>query len=348
MSYWAAVLAGGSGTRFWPLSSKRRPKQFLPLAGDTPLLVKSVERLEGLIPPERILVVTGGALVGATEQLLSRLPPENILSEPKACSTAPALAWASWHAWQRDPDAVLLSLHADWYVQDDRAFRQVARRALEVAVKHDLLVTVGMQPDRVEIGYGYIVPGEPLEEGVQLVERFVEKPDSRHAAELIEKGALWNSGLFAWSARRFFVESEEVAPEISPHLELLRSGDIEGFFDRVTPVAVDVSHFERSSRVAVVAGSFGWDDVGTWAALPRVRQCDERGNVVVGQAHVFDSSGTVVWAEEGAVVVEGVEDLVVVRAGGVTLVTTKERAAHLKELLEKLPTWLRDLPEGSA
>lgn len=345
MGYWAAVLAGGSGTRFWPLSNSRRPKQFLPLAGERPLLLNSVERLEGLIPPERVLVVTGRSLVGPTAELLQALPQENILAEPKARSTAPALAWASWHAWQRDPDAVLLSLHADWHVEDDLAFRQSARRALEVAVRYDVLVTVGMRPTRVEVGYGYIVPGAQLEEGVNRVERFVEKPDARHAAALIERGALWNSGLFAWSARRFLAESEEVAPEIGPHLELLRSGDVEGFFDKVTPVAVDISHFERSRRVAVVAGNFGWDDVGTWAALSRVRECDERGNVVVGQAQVFDSSGSVVWVEEGAVVVDGVENLVVVRAGGVTLVTTKDRAAYLKELLEKLPSSVRDLPE---
>lgn len=345
MSYWAAVLAGGSGTRFWPLSSRRRPKQFLPLVGDAPLLVQSVERLRGLIPPERILVVTGRDLAGATGELLSLLPRENILAEPRARSTAPALTWASWHAWGRDTHAVLLSLHADWYVEDEEAFRQTARRALEVAVRYDVLVTVGMRPTRVEIGYGYIVPGEPLEPGVNRVERFVEKPDARGAAELIGRGALWNSGLFAWSAKRFFAESEEVAREISPHLGLLRGGDLEGFFEKVTPVAVDVSHFERSGRVAVVAGSFGWDDVGTWAALSRVHQSDDGGNVTVGEAHVVESRGSVVWAEEGAVVAYGVEDLVVVRAGGVTLVTTKERAARLKELLEKLPPSVRELPE---
>lgn len=345
MSYWAAVLAGGSGTRFWPLSTRRRPKQFLPLVADAPLLVKSVERLQGLIAPEQILVVTGRNLASATGELLSVLPRENILPEPRARSTAPALAWASWHAWARDANAVLLSLHADWYVRDDEAFRQTARRALEVAVKYDVLVTVGMQPTRVDIGYGYIVPGEPLEQGVNRVERFVEKPDARLAAELIGRGALWNSGLFAWSARRFFAESEEVAREISPHLGLLRRGELEGFFEKVTPVPVDVSHFERSGRVAVIAGSFGWDDVGTWAALSRVRECDDGGNVAVGEAYLVESRGSVVWAEEGPVVAYGVEDLVVVRAGGITLVTTKERAAHLKELLERLPPSVRELPE---
>jgi mannose-1-phosphate guanylyltransferase len=302
--------------------------------------------LEGLIPPERILVVTGRPLAEATRELLPQLPEENILAEPVARSTAPALAWATWQAWHKDPEAVVLSLHADWHVGDDQAFREAARKALEVAVKYDVLVTVGMQPTRVEIGYGYIVPGEVLEPGVNRVERFVEKPDSLRAAELIGKGALWNSGLFAWTARRFFAESEEVAREIAPHLELLRSGDEAAFFEKVTPVAVDVSHFERSSRVAVVAGSFGWDDVGTWAALCRVRRCDEGGNVVVGGAYVFDSTGSVVWAEDGVVVVDGVADLVVVRARGVTLVTTKDRAAHLKEILEKLPAAVRDLPES--
>lgn len=347
MSYWAAVLAGGSGTRFWPLSSSRRPKQFLSLAGNEPLLVQGVRRLEGLIPLERILVVTGRGLVEPTREMLPQVPRENILGEPRACSTAPALAWASWLAWQQDPEAVVLSLHADWHVADAAAFRETARRALEVAARYDVLVTVGMQPTRVEIGYGYIQPGKPLEDGVSLVERFVEKPDAVRAAELMRQGALWNSGLFAWTARRFFEETEAVAFEIGPHLERLKSGDVAGFFEKVTPVAVDISHFERSKKVAVVAGRFGWDDVGTWSALARVRQCDEKGNVLVGEVHAFETEGSVVWAEEGPVVVDGVRDLVVVRAGGVTLVTTRDRAARLKELLERLPPSVRNRPEGT-
>ena len=343
MSRWAAVLAGGSGTRFWPLSTNRTPKQLLPLAGPEPLLVQTVKRLGGLIPPERILVITSTQLRGVTGKLLPEIPDDNLLGEPRAASTGPALAWATQVVAAREPDASVLALHADWFVDDEAAFRTTGRRALEVAERYDVLVSVGMVPTRPEIGYGYIQPGEVLEGEVCRVERFVEKPSIDRAAALIRSGALWNSGLFAWTARRFFAETESLVPEIAPHLARLRRGDVDGYFQSVTPIAVDVSHFERSRRVAVVSGGFAWDDVGTWGALSRIRTPDEAANVLVDDAVAVDSSGSVVWAGDGPVVLFGVRDLVVVRANGVVLVTTQERAARLKDLLPSLPPRLRDV-----
>lgn len=343
MSRWAAVLAGGSGTRFWPLSTPQHPKQMLPLTGEQPLLVQAVDRLAGLIPPERILVITGQALVEETRRLLPSLPAGNVLGEPRAASTAPALAWATAVAHAADPDAAILSLHADWHVGDDALFRETAAAALDAAVVHDALVTVGIEPTRPEAAYGYIQPGEALDATARRVERFIEKPDGNRATQLIAQGALWNSGLFAWSARRFFAETEAHAPELAPHLQRLQAGDVDDFFAAVTPVAVDVSHYERSQRVAVVAGRFPWDDVGTWAALARVRAADAHGNVVIGNVVAHDAEGCVVWAGDGPVVIDGVGDLVVVRANGVVLVTTKQRAARLKALLAALPDGLRDL-----
>ncbi len=341
MSIWAAVLAGGSGTRFWPLSTPEHPKQFLPLAGDEPLLVQAVRRLEGLVPPERVLIVTSRRHVAETRRLLAMLPAANVLGEPRPASTAPALAWATSRARAADAEAVVLSLHADWFVGDAAAFRATAAQALDIARRHDVLVTVGMVPTRPETGYGYIEPGEPLEGPARQVRRFIEKPDRERAEALIAKGALWNSGLFAWPADRFFAETAEHAPELAPHLAALDGGDVEGFFERVTPVAVDVSHFERSARVAVVPGAFDWDDVGTWAALHRARGQDRGGNVVVGDAVAHDAEGCVLWADDGPVVAHGVRDLVVVRANGITLVTTRRRAADLKRLLEHLSPELR-------
>lgn len=342
MSHWAAVLAGGSGTRFWPLSTATRPKQFLPLAGDRPLLAEAVDRLQGLVPPERVLVVTGRVLADATQRLLPQLPKENLLAEPRPASTAPALVWATATARARDSDAVVLSLHADWYIGDAAAFREAAARALEVAAHHDVLVTVGIEATRPDTGYGYLEPGEPLGRTAHRVTRFIEKPDASRAAALIAAGARWNSGLFAWTAARFLTETEAVAPEIAPHLPRLAAGDVEGFFRAVTPIAVDVSHFERSQRVAMVPGRFSWDDVGTWDALARVRRRDAGGNVAVGEAALRDAADCVIWAESGAVVVDGVRDLVVVSARGITLVTTRERATDLKALLESLPPSIRE------
>ncbi len=343
MSRWAAVLAGGSGTRFWPLSTSRSPKQLLALTGSEPLLAQTVKRLSDIVPPERVLVITGAQLRDATRTVLPGVPEANILGEPRAASTGPALAWATQVAQSRDPEASVLSLHADWFVGDDGAFRVTAARALDVAERLDVLVTVGLVPTRPDVGYGYILPGTPLEGDACTVSRFIEKPEAQGAIQLIREGALWNSGLFAWTARRFFAETEAVSPEIAPHLAMLRRGDIEGYFRAVRPIAVDVSHFERSHRVAVVPARFPWDDVGTWAALARVRAKDESGNTVVGDVTVAESTGCVAWSEEdGPVVLFGVRDLVVVRANNVVLVTTAERAPHLKDLLATLPPRLRD------
>jgi len=344
MSRWAAIVAGGSGTRFWPLSRSDRPKQFLPLDGTQSLLYKTFDRLRGLLPPDRVLVVTSNTLVARTRQLLPDLPPENVLGEPKAASTAPALSWATAVAHERDAEASVLSLHADWHVGDGEAFRTTCVRALEVAERFDVLVTVGVVPTRPEIGYGYIIPGTPLEGDAWRVERFVEKPDTQRAQQLIQSGALWNSGLFAWTASRFFSETEALAPEIAPHLPLLRGGGVDAFFAAVTPIAIDVSHYERTQRAAVVSGTYAWDDVGTWAALARVRALDAAGNVLVGDAIAREAHDCVVWADEGVVVADGVRDLVIVRSGRTTLITTRERAAHLKTLLETLPNDLRDQP----
>lgn len=315
----------------------------LALAGEEPLLVQTVRRLRGLIDPRHTLIITGERLVERTRRLLPELPADNVLAEPRAASTGPALAWATAVAAGQDQGASVLSLHADWFVGDDEAFRAAAREALEAAERHDLLLTVGVVPTRVDVAYGYIIPGEPLGGNARRVARFVEKPDAARAAELIQSGALWNSGLFAWTAARFFAETDAVAREIAPHLPALRAGDAARFFRAVTPIAVDVSHFERSKRVAVVAGRFPWDDVGSWTALARVRSRDHGGNVVVGEAVAREAQNCVVWSADGPVVVDGVKDLVVVRAHGVTLVTTTDRAQHLKSLLETLPASLREL-----
>lgn len=343
MSRWAALLAGGSGTRFWPLSTQSRPKQLLPLAGDAPLLVQSVRRLEGIVPPERVVVITSRALADETRRLLPDVPPDQVLAEPRAASTGPALVWATETIRARDAEASILSLHADWWIGDDDAFRRTAVKALDVAERHDVLVTVGIVPTRPDTGYGYIEPGDPLDADVRRVARFTEKPSAVVAGRLVARGALWNSGLFAWRADRLVRETEAHAPEIAPQLSVLRAGDIEGFFRKVTPIAIDVSHFERSDRVAVVPGAYPWDDVGTWSALARVRARDEQGNVASGDVVLHASDRCVAWADDGTIVLDGVSDLVVVRANGVTLVTTRERAAQLKLLLESLPERLRNL-----
>jgi mannose-1-phosphate guanylyltransferase len=339
---WAVLLAGGSGTRFWPLSTPENPKQLLPLAGSVPSAQESVERLVGLIPRERILVVAGENLAERLRELLG-LARENVLVEPRAASTAPALIWATWEARRRDPEAEVLSLHADWAVGDAAAFRRTADLALVTARRHDRLVTVGMVPSRPETGYGYIVPGAPLDEHASTVARFLEKPDAATALDLMAAGALWNSGLFAWTADRLLAEVRRHTPEVTGALRSLERGDVGEFFRTLTPISIDVGVLERSDAVAVVPGDFAWDDVGTWQALARVRPKDTSGNVVVGHATLHDSHDCIVWSERDTVVLSGVQDLIVVQANGRILVLPAARAASMKQLLDSLPADVRDV-----
>lgn len=336
MSLWAVILAGGSGTRFWPLSTPQRPKQLLPLVGDRPLLAQAVARLDGLVAAEHVLIVTGPSLVDTVAAAVPQVPRSQVLAEPRAASTAPALAWAAQWISQRDPGAQMLSLHADWAVSDDRAFRAAARQALAVAAEYDVLVTVGVKPSRNETGYGYIVPAGPLG-GARTVRRFVEKPSPARAALLRRRGALWNTGLFAWGVARFLGEAGAYARELKPGWPALATGDVAGFFTAVRPIAVDVAVLERTKRLAVVAGTFAWDDIGSWDALLRIRRADPRGNVVVGNATVADDVyRSVIWSDGEHVAVIGLEDTVVVRANGHTLVMPTGRAERLKELVQRL------------
>jgi len=348
LNRWAVILAGGVGSRFWPLSTPGRPKQLLPLIGDSPLLADTVARLAPLVPPERTLIVTNASLSAAVRSLLPRLPAENVIAEPRAAGTAPALAWAAETIARRgSADDVMLCVHADWAIGNDPEFRATLARAADLAEREQSLVTVGIVPARPDPGFGYIEPGDPVSDGAsdaaRRVARFAEKPNRETAARMVASGYLWNSGIFVWRAVDFLAEVRSRTPEVAPFLPLAESGDIRAFFSSVTPISVDEGVLERSPRVLVIPGDFGWDDVGTWAALHRVRKRDGSGNATFGDVHAVQASDNVVHADAGSVVLYGVSDLVVVTRDGLTLVTTKEKAAELKQLLDALPPSVREL-----
>jgi len=344
MTRWAVVLAGGVGSRFWPISTPDRPKQLLPLATTEPMLADALARLAPIVPPERTLVLTNAGLVDAIARIAPALPRENLIAEPKPAGTAAALAWGAHLIAQRGArDDVMISVHADWAIGDADGFRAALIAAAETAERQHALVTVGVVPVRPDPGFGYIQPGEPAGPQARRVSRFVEKPDRARAEAMVRDGFLWNSGIFVWRAGDFLDEIAALTPEIAPHLAA-HPDDAAGFFGAVDkPIAVDVGVMERSARVLVVPGDFGWDDVGTWAALKRVRECDARGNALSGIVHALDASDNVVHADGNAVVLYGVRDLVVVSRPGLTLVTTTERASDLKQLIDTLPPHIREL-----
>jgi mannose-1-phosphate guanylyltransferase len=333
----AVILAGGVGSRFWPLSTPARPKQLLPLVTERTMLEDTVARLEPMVAADQLLILTSQSLAPAVRELLPQLGADQVLAEPRAAGTAAALTWASLEVRRRSgPDAVLVSVHADSAVADEAAFRATLTAAADAAEHERALCLVGIVPTEPHPGLGYIEPGAEIAGGVRRVTRFIEKPDRAAAAALVRAGCLWNSGIFAWRVEDFLAEVRAHTPELSAALEA--GATAAGFFGAVrgTP-SVDVAVLERSGRVVVVPGAFGWSDVGTWGSLRAVRRLDAAGNAVHGAAELVDARNNVVHAAAGRVVLYGVSDLVVVAREGVTLVTTVEQSADLKALLDALP-----------
>lgn len=350
---WAVVFAGGIGSRFWPLSTPERPKPLLALVSDRTLIEDTVGRLQPVIPPERVLILTSHDIAPAIRSVTRDVPERNVLVEPRPLGTAAALAWGAQEVARRaGPSAICCTMHADLAVDFPAEFRHTLRRAAAHAAREGALVSIGVRPYRPETGFGYVQPGVPLDSSAPLAKggaaatvEFVEKPSEHEAEERIEGGALWHSGVVVGSAGTFLSELASHTVEVSAALVPLAVGDLDGFVRLVRPASVERGLLERTRRLLVVAGEFGWDDVGTWASLRRARELDDDGNGAVGPAHFSDSECNVVHSEAGTVVLYGVSHLLVVSLDGLTFVTTLARSSDLNPLLDTLPGSMRIHPK---
>lgn len=344
---YAVVMAGGSGTRFWPASRKARPKQFLPISGGQPMLAETCARLAGLVPLERTLVVTAESQAELVRRTLPGLPRENVLCEPAARNTAPCVAFAAEEIARRAPDSLQIVLPADHVIRPLEAFQRTLRAALAAATREEALVIFGVRPDHPATGYGYIEAGATLAEldgePLYAVKRFVEKPDRARAEQFLAAGTfLWNSGMFVWHTRAIRAALATHAPAIAAGFARLAAGEaLERVYPQLPSVAIDVAVLEKAANVRMLPIGYGWNDVGSWSALPEVHAPDAQGNwrALSGGARLVaeDARGCVAYAEGDEVIaLVGVRDLVVVRAGRATLVCPRERAQDVKKIVERL------------
>ncbi len=350
--YYAVIMAGGGGTRLWPLSRKTKPKQMLSLFDELTLFQISVQRLKGLFPPERIFVVTVREQADQLRLQTPEIPENNFILEPSPRGTASVVGLAAVVIEQLDPDGVMAVLTADHYIKDEVYFRQLLQDAYKVAVSNTL-VTLGIQPTFPATGFGYIQRGEPLtqfsEQKAYKVVRFKEKPgDSQARAMLETKDHVWNSGMFIWRVDAIMNEFNQQMPDLFQSLDRIRKAYgtsderqvLSKEWEKIKPETIDYGIMEHASHVAMIpAVGLGWSDVGSWDSLYDVLDRDADGNIVMGGRHIaLDTSNSLIYTknEHRLVVTIGVDDLVLVDTGDVLLVCRKEQAQRVRQIVSQL------------
>jgi len=346
---YAVIMAGGSGTRFWPLSRRKRPKQLQRVASDATMIQLTVRRILPLIPHERILVVCGADQAREVARQLPELPAWNLIVEPAPRNTAPCVALAALHIRKRDPGAVLVVLPADHHITPEGTFRSALKVAARRAVKGGLC-TLGIRPTRPETGYGYVelVKKPPAKQEPVPVKRFVEKPDLATAKRYLKGGKhLWNAGIFIFTAERILAEMKSHMPEMIEILEPVDKaigGTKKGYeavlnktFVRIKPESIDYGVMEKAGQIYTVPATFHWSDVGSFAAVHEVRKADKQGNVADGDTAMFDVNDCVVLSRGSRLVAAiAVDNLVIVDTKDAVLVCPRDQAQRVKEVVNLL------------
>ena len=345
----AVIMAGGSGTRFWPASRRSRPKQLLSLVGGEPLIRTTVDRILPLVPAERIWVVTTEATAEATREVLPELAPGNVLVEPVGRDTAACAGFAAVVVRHSDPDGVCLVLPADHVIRETSRFRRALAAGAEMVEQNRGLLTFGVRPTRPETGFGYLQVGrehDSIDEwSVHELARFVEKPDLETARQYLgEGGYLWNSGMFVWPVAELLGEIRRQLPMLADGLDRIadalgsdRAGDvIEEIYPTLPKISVDYGIMEGAERCWTIPVDFPWSDVGAWPALGELLECDESGNAVRGRTVVLDCRDCVLVGEGSVVAAAGVKDLIVVATPEAVLVVPATEAQRVKDIVAQL------------
>ena len=342
------ILAGGSGTRFWPWSRSDLPKQFLALDGSASLLEQTLRRLDGWVPADQRWILTRADLVETVRKQVPDFIPERIVGEPEGRDTAPALALGALQVAGISPDSDLLVLPSDHHIDDPEAFRTTVARARQALANDDGLYTFGVTPTEPATGYGYIERGTPTSPGCFSVRAFREKPDRETAEQFLRGGEhFWNAGIFLWRTETFVEELIRFGEGYATPIDELRAAIASGSatdeaFRKLPKISIDYALLERSDRVRVVEATFPWDDVGTWEAVARLRadRRDLDGNIGEAGAAFLESSGSLVVRPAGAgektIALFGVEDLLVVETEDALLVCPRNRSQEVKQVVDHL------------
>lgn len=349
MNLYATILAGGSGTRFWPISRADLPKQFLVLQGTRSLLQETLQRIAPLVPIQRTFIVTAQHQKLQTAEQLPQLPVNQILAEPSGRNTAAAVALAAWHLLSFDPEAIMAVLPADHAIPDHAAFRDTLKLAAIAAQQRDLLMTLGVKPTYPATGYGYIKVGEALDipaaAGVHQVIQFTEKPDAQVASAMVESGSyLWNCGIFIWRAALIAREFRTYLPELWAAIEVYGTAwqagaSAEELYQRyaeLPSIPIDKGVLEQSACVGVVPVSWSWSDVGSWRSLSDLHPADGDGNVVVGQHLGQGSTNLIVYSPDKLVATYGLSNLIIVQTGDIVLICDKAHDQDVKDFVTML------------
>ena len=350
-SIYAVIMAGGVGSRFWPLSRERRPKQLLSIGSTGTMIQNTVSRIADLVPPEKVFVVTNQKQRDALKEQLPAVPEDHILVEPVGRNTAPCIGLAALWIQKLDPDALMVVLPADHLIQDKDAFLATLRSAINVAQETNGLLTVGIKPTRPETGYGYIQIDEEQsapayrQRGVFRVKTFAEKPTLETAQQFLKSGDfLWNSGMFVWSARTVLEEIRLHIPDLHEKLQdvglsigsLVYKKHLETAYGLIRSVSIDYGLMEKARNVYVVRADFGWSDVGSWDEAAKLLPADELGNASKGTVIALNSHNSFVDTGGKTVALVGVEDLIVINTEDAILICRKGRTQDVKEVVDYL------------